>query len=418
MKKLTLLTVMLVQILVGQEEGTVSHEEPNVEWNGNLDAKYTVLRFAANSPIARLQFFQQSIPSTASQYRLEPYLNAAYTMSDVGFQMRLHGTYYDDRRSSMDLFEAFARYSPSIQTSFQTGKSVYTWGKGYAFNPVGFVNPAKDPENPELAQAGLLSAHVEYVGSYTSGPVQSFSALVVVVPPGPSLNDRFGDLGNTDVAVKLSALMWDTDFDVMTYQSANAPDRYGIDLSANILENLEVHGEASLARRASRSVVINGVAKQEPTDALNVLTGIRFLSSTNTTVIVEYYRNGPGMNEPEFQSYRSFLVAAADAGTPAAVQHALQTNQSFFRTSTLMRDYVYVKALHPEPFDWLYVTPSVFALVNVNDGSLLVAAPVSYKPATNSEFIFWPTLLLGSETSEFGSRQARQRFELWMRVFF
>jgi len=175
MKKLTLLTVMLVQILVGQEEGTVSHEEPNVEWNGNLDAKYTVLRFAANSPIARLQFFQQSIPSTASQYRLEPYLNAAYTMSDVGFQMRLHGTYYDDRRSSMDLFEAFARYSPSIQTSFQTGKSVYTWGKGYAFNPVGFVNPAKDPENPELAQAGLLSAHVEYVGSYTSGPVQSFS---------------------------------------------------------------------------------------------------------------------------------------------------------------------------------------------------------------------------------------------------
>ena len=418
MKKLTLLTVMLVQILVGQEEGTVSHEEPNVEWNGNLDAKYTVLRFTANSPIARLQFFQQSIPSTASQYRLEPYLNAAYTMSDVGFQMRLHGTYYDDRRSSMDLFEAFARYSPSIQTSFQAGKSVYTWGKGYAFNPVGFVNPAKDPENPELAQAGLLSAHVEYVGSYTSGPVQSFSALVVVVPPGPSLNDRFGDLGNTDVAVKLSALMWDTDFDVMTYQSANAPDRYGIDLSANILENLEVHGEASLARRASRSVVINGVAKQEPTDALNVLAGIRFLSSTNTTIIAEYYHNGTGMQEPEFQSYRSFLLAAADAGTPAAVQHALQTNQSFFHTSTLMRDYVYVKALHPEPFDWLYVTPSVFALVNVNDGSLLVAAPVSYKPATNSEFIFWPTLLLGSETSEFGSRQARQRFELWMRVFF
>ena len=418
MKKLTLLTVMLVQILVGQEEGTVSHEEPNVEWNGNLDAKYTVLRFTANSPIARLQFFQQSIPSTASQYRLEPYLNAAYTMSDVGFQMRLHGTYYDDRRSSMDLFEAFARYSPSIQTSFQAGKSVYTWGKGYAFNPVGFVNPAKDPENPELAQAGLLSAHVEYVGSYTSGPVQSFSALVVVVPPGPSLNDRFGDLGNTDVAVKLSALMWDTDFDVMTYQSANAPDRYGIDLSANILENLEVHGEASLARRASKSVVINGVAKQEPTDALNVLAGIRFLSSTNTTIIAEYYHNGTGMQEPEFQSYRSFLLAAADAGTPAAVQHALQTNQSFFHTSTLMRDYVYVKALHPEPFDWLYVTPSVFALVNVNDGSLLVAAPVSYKPATNSEFIFWPTLLLGSETSEFGSRQARQRFELWMRVFF
>ena len=25
---------------------------------------------------------------------------------------------------------------------------MYNWGKGYAFNPVGYVNPFKDPENP------------------------------------------------------------------------------------------------------------------------------------------------------------------------------------------------------------------------------------------------------------------------------
>ena len=418
MKRFALLLFVFVNALTGQDEGMTMPDEPKVEWNGNLDAKYSILRFSTNSPIARLQFFQQTIPDAASQYRLEPYLQAAYTTPDVSFLMRLHAMYYDDRRSSVDLFEAFARYNPSIQTSLQAGKSVYTWGKGYAFNPVGFVNPVKDPENPDLAQAGLFSAHAEYVGSFSSGPIQSFSALIVAVPAGPALNDRFGDVGKTDVAVKFSALLWDADLDLMTYQSATAPDRYGMDVSTNLLENLEIHAEASVAQDVSRASVQDGFVKQVLTDAFDLLAGIRFLSSTNTTVIVEYYRSGIGMDEPEFQSYRTFLANAADEGSSAAVQRALQSNQSFFRTNTLMREYVYVKASHPEPFDWLYVTPSAFAIVNVKDGSALAAFPVSYKPATNIEFLFWPTFLLGSDTSEFGTRQARQRLELWMRVFF
>jgi hypothetical protein len=77
-----------------------------------------------------------------------------------------------------------------------------------------------------------------------------------------------------------------------------------------------------------------------------------------------------------------------------------------------------VKISQPEPFDWLYFTPSIFSIYNLSDKSFLISASLNYKPATNVEFIFWPSLLVGRESTEFGDRQAQQRFELWMRVFF
>ncbi len=418
MRQTLILLALWAMPLMAQDEWDIPAAEPKVEWSGNLDVKYTLLRFSASSPMARLQFFGQQVPATASQSRLEPYLNASYTTQDLEFRMRLHGTYYDDRRSGIDLFEAYARYNPSFQTSLQAGRSVYNWGKGYAFNPVGFVNPVKDPENPELAQAGLLSAHAEYFKSFSSGVLQAFSALVVVVPPSPELSDRFADLGDTDVAVRLTALIWDTDVDVMTYQSPVRPDRYGFDVSRNLLENLEMHVELSMTPDARRTTISNGLPLQTTADVVDLLAGIRFLSSTNTTIIAEYYRQGGGLDESEFGSYRSYLLTAASAGTPAAVQQALQTSQAFFRTSTLMREYVYLKVSQPEPFDMLYLTPAIFAIMNVDDGSFLLSAPISYRPATNVEFIVWPSLLAGGDATEFGSRQARQRLEFWMRAYF
>lgn len=413
-----ILLLLLMPSLQAQDEWSEPAASPRLEWNGNLDVKYTLLRFASSSPMAQLQFYQQSVPDVASQYRLEPYLNATYTTPDVGFQMRLHGTYYDDRRSSVDLFEAFARYHPSFQSSLQVGKTVYTWGKGYAFNPAGFINSAKDPENPELAQAGVVSAHAEYVKSYDAGALQALSALVVVLPPAPTLSDRFADAGHTGFAVKVSSLIWDTDIDVMTFQSSQQPDRYGFDVSRNLLENLEVHAEVALTVGQQRATIVNGSLFRSSADAIDLLVGVRFLSSTNTTVIAEYYRQGRGLNAEEFRSYQAYLASAVAIGTPIAVQQALQVSQANFRTSTLMRDYVYIKVSQPEPFDWLYFTPSAFAILNVEDGSLLLSMPFSYKPATNIEFMLWPSVLVGEASAEFGSRQARQRLELWMRAFF
>jgi hypothetical protein len=418
--KFWLAYLLIVPLLAfSQEEFDSSTNEKILEWSGNLDVKYSLLQMSQTSPAYRLQFYSsKDISRYLSQYRIEPYLNAEYKSGSLGFFMKTHATYFSDDETSVDLFEAYARYNPSLSATMQLGKSVFSWGKGYAFNPVGYVNPMKDPENPELAQAGILSANVEYIKSFSSGALQSFAAQAIIIPESNPINGRFGEAKYTDVAAKLYFLFLDTDIDLMIYQGSRNPKRYGFDVSKNIMENLEFHTEFGLTRAADRYFIGDGVLSRENGNVYSYLFGIRYLNEWNTTVIAEYYRNGFGLSKTEYESYNNYLLNGLTIGTPVAIQQTVGISQAYFKSNTLMRDYLYVKITQPEPFDLLYFTPSIYTIYNLQDNSFLLSTNLTYKPETNLEFIIWYTSMFGKEASEFGSRQVEQKIELWMRAYF
>jgi len=404
------------KILLAQEYEEV---EKKLEWNGNLDVKYRVFNMDQNSSQYKLQFFKEPPSSSLlSQYSLEPYLNAEYHTSDLGFVLKTHGSYYSDKNSSFDLFEAYGSFNPSFNTSLQAGKKVYSWGKGYAFNPVGFVNPIKDPENPELAQAGLFSANFEYIKSFSSEALQSFSFLAVLIPDLDVTGTQFGEFKNTGFALKSSFLFYDTDIDLLAYYSEIKPKRYGFDFARNIQENIEIHGELSYNQNVERFTILNNSLRSELIDMYSYLFGIRYLDASNTTIIAEYYHNGSGLSKDEYTNYNEFINNGANSLTETIKQQTLGLSQTYFKGQTLMRDYLYIKLSHPEPFDWLYFTPSLYTIYNLADNSFLLSFQMSYKPVTNIDFIFWATTFVGDETTEYGSKQVKQRLELWMRVFF
>ena len=416
------LMAVLSVVVVAQDENDYeapSEQETKLEWNGNLDVKYMLFNMDQKSAQYKLQFFKNP-PSSAllSQYKLEPYLNAEYRTRDLGFVLKTHGSYYSEANARFDLFEAYANFNPSFNTTLQAGKRVYSWGKGYAFNPVGFVNPLKDPENPELAQAGLLSANIEYVKSFSSGAIQSFSFLAVLIPTTDVDGTSFGEFNNTDIALKSSFLIWDTDIDLLAYYSKIEAKRYGFDFSRNIQGNIEIHGEYSYNQYAPHFYIENNMAVGDEINTSSYLIGLRYLSETNTTIIAEYYYNGTGLTKSEFGNYNSFLTNSASSNDAAVVKQALGVSQSYFKNNTLMQSYLYLKVTQPEPFDWLYFTPSIYTIYNLADKSFLISGTLNYKPVTNIEFILWPTILIGKDDSEYGSKQIREKVELWMRVFF
>lgn len=394
-------------------------EEMKLEWNGNLDIKYSLFNMDKNSSQYKLQFFKDP-PSTSllSQYRLEPYVNAEYRTSDLGFILKTHGSYCSDEDARFDLLEAYATYNPSFNTTLQAGKRVYSWGKGYAFNPVGFVNSIKDPENPELAQAGLLSFNFEYVKSFSSEALHSFSFLGVIIPSTDVKGTLFGEAKNTDIAIKTSFLLYDTDIDLLAYQSENKPKRFGFDFARNIQENIEVHGEISLNQNVEKHTISNDALVSNRVDKYSYLFGLRYLDASNTTIIAEYYYNGAGLSKDEHSRYINFIDNGAKNSDIVLKQQTLGISQTYFKGTTQMQDYLYLKVSHPEPFDWLYFTPSLYTIYNLADNSFLLSFQMSYKPVTNIDFIFWATTFTGDETSEYGSKQVQQRMELWMRVFF
>ena len=409
-------------IVFAQEENDFEvpiEEERKLEWNGNLDVKYMLFNMDQESAQYKLQFFKNPPSSSLlSQYKLEPYLNAEYRTSDLGFVLKTHASYYNDADARFDLFEAYANFNPSFNITLQAGKRVYSWGKGYAFNPVGFVNPTKDPENPELAQAGLLSANIEYVKSFSSEALQSFSFLAVLIPTADVDGTTFGEFNNTDIALKSSFLLWDTDIDLLAYYSEIKPKRYGFDFSRNIQENIEIHGELSFDQNVEKYTIQNNALSYNRVDRYSYLLGLRYLDASNTTIIAEYYHNGVGFNIDEYVRYSEFLNNGADNIDPIVTQQTLGISQAYFKGTTLMQDYMYIKISHPEPFDWLYFTPSVYTIYNLADNGFLLSFQMSYKPVTNTEFIFWTTMFAGDTTTEYGGKQVKQRMELWMRVFF
>ena len=116
-------------VVVGQEgeaSEAPSEKENNLEWNGNLDVKYTLFHMHESSALYRLQFpVDKPSSSLLTQYRLEPYLNAEYRTSDLGFYLRTHATYFSDADASVDIFEAYGNFNPSFSTTLQAGKRAY-----------------------------------------------------------------------------------------------------------------------------------------------------------------------------------------------------------------------------------------------------------------------------------------------------
>jgi hypothetical protein len=83
-----------------------------------------------------------------------------------------------------------------------------------------------------------------------------------------------------------------------------------------------------------------------------------------------------------------------------------------------MRHYLYLRASQKEPFDILYFTPAVTAIVNLDDGSFSLSPEVLYTAVTNLELRLKTTFLAGDRLSEFGEKQNDWRLELRMRYHF
>jgi len=391
-------------------------KEKGLEWSGYLDSRYFVFHTDQSSPLYQLQFFgKDDLSKHWSQYKLELYLDADYQTRDMGFHLKTYSAYYNDSDSGFDLFEAYGNVNLSLSSFIQAGKRRYNWGKGYAFNPVGYVNSYKDPENPELAQAGLLSMSFEKIKSLDSRVLKTVTLTAIIIPPDEVLNKRYAEIKDTDLAAKLYLLLLDIDFDIMSYYSRINPSRIGFDFATNIRENIEIHGELSHFRDESKNAIVESELATTKENGYSYLMGLRYLNQWRTTVIAEYYHNGIGLNEAEYGGYIDFAQSGVENSNPEKV---LNYSRTYFRGANLMRDYFYLKITQPEPFNWLYFTPSMFTIYNLNDNSLLLAVSLSYKPFTNFEVMLWPTFIMGDEGTEFGSRQFDQRYELRMKVYY
>ena len=397
-------------------------EEPDtakLEISGNLDAKWGILKTNTASPIYGIQFFgQDKLDEYLSRYRLDFYLNGDYSYKKVGFTMRTFSQYTKEEPVDLSFFELYGSLNLSPRFTLSIGKRRYNWGKGYAFNPVGYVNVEKDPENPDLALAGKNSFYLNYNRSFSSNLIQNLSLAAIVLPKEADILEKYSEFDDLSASLKLYVLTNNIDLDVMFFSGPNQIRRYGVDFSTNLQENIEIHGELSYGVNEEMHVIRDNVAQINKTDGFSHLLGLRYLNTWNLTVIAEYYHNNRGLSKLDYQEYQAYLLNNLNSGDADTIGATRSVINSSFSSKNLMRDYLYLKASLPEPFDLLYSSVSLFTIYNLNDNSFMLSPQIGYKPFTNAEILLWPSFFWGADNSEYGSKPFHSKIEMWFRFYF
>jgi hypothetical protein len=372
----------------------------------------------------RLNFYDRDEGDLQPQYnvRLRPEASYRHGIFSLFARADLRLRYdYQGWDEQSGLFEGYASLKPSPSLALDLGKKVAKWGKGYAWSPVAFIDRPKNPEDPEEALEGFYLATGNVIRSFT-GPLKTVAFSPVILPVYEHVNDDFGEKNHVNVAAKFYALLYDTDIDLMAFTGGSRTARYGVDFSKNLQTNVEIHGEwAYLTNVETRFVNAQGQVFSRTADVMSYLLGLRYLTSQETTFIVEYYRNGTGFKPSELEDFVTFVDTSYDTfvrtGNAGGLERAQTLAAGVYGRPNPLRDYLYFRASQKEPFDILYLTPALTSIVNVSDGSFNVIPEVVYSPVTNLELRIRGVVLFGAPRTDYGEKQNDYRLELRVRYF-
>lgn len=401
-------------------------EKPAFQIGGYVEGKGEYFRLDRDAALYRLNALGNDLGDDNARTTGTGEIRARYEKGLFTAAATVHGSAEADGDQGgahrLRLYEGGVAVRPMTGLSIDAGKKVLKWGKGYGWNPVGFVERAKDPTDPDLSREGFWVLSADYVRTF-KGPLETIGVTPVILPVTDDMNEDFGAREHVNLGGKLYFLYEKTDIDLAVLASGTKTVRFGADFSRNLLSNLEIHGEIAYIADSERKTLD---ADRRPItvfdDAVSGLLGIRYLTERDTTYIVEYYRNGTGFTRSEtrdfFQLAHDAVGAPGSGGNTTLLQRAFALNQAGYGRTTPARNYLYARVSQKEPFDILYFTPSIIGIANLGDRSLSLTPELLYTGITNLEFRLRGQVNLGGSLTEFGEKQAAGKVELRIRYFF
>lgn len=316
------------------------------------------------------------------------------------------------------IYEGILAYKPDPGFTFELGKKALKWGKGYAWNPVGFVERPKNPDEPDQSREGYTMATMDIIKSY-SGDLKTIAFTPVYLPVSKDLNDDYGNIDHNNIAAKLYLLYKDTDIDLVYLSEGSRSHRFGLDFARNITTNFEIHGEWVYLSDVIKQVVNNvGTITTEQNSAMQWLLGLRYLMENDTTIIAEYYKNEAGYSEEQMSDFFSAVdLADATANTTLLNQLSVLSQQTYLKRNPA-KHYLYFRISNKEPFDWLYFTPAITIIANIDDNSYSATPELIYTGINDFELRFKVSWLAGKQYTEFGEKRNDQKIEFRLKYYF
>jgi hypothetical protein len=392
---------------------------------GYLELRPLTFGLNKDSSLYKLMFYNQKKRDNTYEFNGILQLEGSYDYGISRVYARTNTTYqknYLGETQSTILQEGYLSLKPSSSLKIDAGKKTLGWGKGYAWNPVAFMDRPKDPDDPELSREGYYMLSADYIKSF-QGPLKTFAFTPVLFPDYQHINSTYGTVNKMNYAAKAYFLLYDTDIDLIFFTGGSKSTRYGIDFSRNITTNLEIHGEFAWINNYTKKYIdSSGNMLQKVYDAKSYLLGLRYLTEKDATYILEYYRNATGFSPGEMRDYFSFINAGYNqylaSGNTALLNKASSLTAGNYGKPNPMRDYLYLRVSQKEPFDILYLTPAITFMTNISDKSTSISPELVYTGVTNLELRLKSIFLAGGRNSDFGEKQNAYKVELRARYYF
>lgn len=392
---------------------------------GYLEFQPILFGLDKNGAFYKTNFYDRRAGGTIEQYSGALQLEGSLEKGMARLYGKSYTSYtnsYTRETTKNKIFEGYLSVKPSSALILEFGKKTMNWGKGYAWNPVAFLDRPKNPDDPELSREGYIVASADYTRSF-EGAIKTFSFTPVLVPVYRGVNDDLGEIDHLNGALKSYLLLYDTDIDLMVAMGGSRSTRYGIDFSRNITTNLEIHGEYAWVNDYVEAWVgRTGKISQTRYSAKNFLLGLRYLTGADTTYIVEFYRNGAGYSVTKLRDFFSFVDQSYEtylsAGNSTQFQKAVALSRGPYGRMNPARNYIYARISQKEPFDILYFTPALTLIGNVDDKSFTLSPEALYTGITNLELRLKAGFISGPKGSDYGERQNDYRLEFRARYYF
>ena len=425
---LAVLLAISYGMALGEEEYSFDLSEIEKKpWHigGYFEFRPVLFGLDTDSALHKLRLYDHDKENVREEYNLRALLDGSYKKGTTELRAIVNT---DLRKSYLGwseettLYEGYMSSRPSSTFDFSIGKRTLKWGKGYAWNPVAFLDRPKDPDDPELAREGYVVVSADYIKSF-DGPLKTFSFTPVLMPVYEHINDDFGINNRLNFAGKMYFLLYDTDIDLIFLASGSKTSRCGMDFSRNITSNFEVHGEFAFVNdHQKRFINSDGALFGSEYDATSYLLGLRYLTKSDTTYIFEYFHDATGFAESEMTDYFSFIDRGYDtylaSGDDSTLRRASNAAGGSYNRRNPMRDYLYLRASQKNPFDILYFTPSLTGIFNTADRSFSIGPEFLYTGVKNLELRLKTIFLVGNSDTEFGEKQNNCRAELRVRYYF
>jgi len=337
-------------------------EVKTFEYNGYLKTEY------------KHQVLNQSSPkyliknkNNMEAYLGEAYLDSKYFKENYTFESEFMANYENIDNiedNSYNINQAFINYKYNTNHQITLGKKIAKWGKGYFFNPIAFIDKKKDPNNPEDSKEGYIQTDYKY-NKVLSGDLQNISLDAVYIKTSNEINDELYKGDSKIIALKTYLLYRDIDIDLAYLYSNKSSEKYGIDFSANLETNFEIHGEYGKFSDGYYSYLL----------------GLKYLTINELTITSEYY---------------------------------YQSEEQLKTTPFWGKKYFINKFSQKEPFDILYLNIYYKNSLNIEDNSHQNNLGFIYTKFKNLDIDFSVNKYFGDNFSEYGSKLVDEF--LWLQL--